>query len=157
MRERPIDLLIPPDLPPREPPPPTILPVLARECQPAGTGPAVDDMLVGIAAFDHSGRIRDRVLIEALGWKPGDPTAVWLGSDVAVIRRLAEGPYCVDRRGQVFVPAATRSMLGIGPRERAVLVALPRLGRLLVHPPAVLADLLVGHYGRNVELFDERP
>lgn len=157
MRERPIDLLIPPDLPPREPPPPTILPVLARECQSAGTGPAVDDMLVGIAAFDHSGRIRDRVLIEALGWKPGDPTAVCLGSDAAVIRRLAEGTYSVDRRGQVFVPAATRSMLGFGPRERAVLVALPRLGRLLVHPPAVLADLLVGHYGRNVELLDDRP
>jgi hypothetical protein len=47
-------------------------------------------------------------------------------------------------------------MLGIRRCERAVLVALPSLGYLLVHPPAVLADLLAGHYGRNPELLDDR-
>ena len=106
MREHPIALLVPPDLPARQPPPPTSLPVLARERRPAETGLAVDDMLVGIAAFDHSGRIRDRVLIEALGWQPGDATVVRLSSDAAVILRANDGPHRVDRRGQVFVPAS---------------------------------------------------
>lgn len=157
MREHPIALLVPPDLPAREPPPPASLPVLAREPRSARAGPLMDDTLVGIAAFDHSGRIRDRVLIDALGWRPGDPTAVRLGSDTVVIRRVDDGPYRVDRRGQVFVPASARSMLGIGPCERAVLVVLPDLGRLMVHPLAVLADLLAGHYGRHPELLDDQP
>lgn len=106
----------------------------------------MSSLLVGMAAIDHSGRLRDRALLAALGWQAGDRLVVQVYQTMAVLRRDADGAYRVDSRGQVFLPAAVRGMLGIDTGDRVVLVASPRSGMLIVHPGGVVAALLADYY-----------
>jgi bifunctional DNA-binding transcriptional regulator/antitoxin component of YhaV-PrlF toxin-antitoxin module len=100
------------------------------------------ELLLATAKIDHSGRVGDRVLLTALGWNPGDR------HDVRTIRQGAElslsptGLFRVDSRSNVFLPAATRDLLGIHPGDRVVLIASPTTDTLLIHPVTVVTALL---------------
>jgi hypothetical protein len=61
---RPVELFVPPEVTERSPVAPLSMPVLPQ--------PGSASLLVGVAAIDHSGRLRDKALIAALGWRPGD-------------------------------------------------------------------------------------
>jgi bifunctional DNA-binding transcriptional regulator/antitoxin component of YhaV-PrlF toxin-antitoxin module len=56
------------------------------------------------------------------------------------------GRFHVDSRGNVFLPAATRTVLGVHSGDRIVLVASPRTRTLLIYPVAVVASLLANLY-----------
>ena len=56
------------------------------------------------------------------------------------------GEYRIDLRRHVFLPVATRQLLGISTGDRLVLVARREQNSLTIHPVAVVADLLSGYY-----------
>ncbi|NKQ59388.1 AbrB/MazE/SpoVT family DNA-binding domain-containing protein [Amycolatopsis sp. K13G38] len=103
---------------------------------------ASDRMLIGVAAISHSGRVRDHALIEALGWAPRDRIVVDPRNSVIILRRHNTGVSEINRRGQVFLPAGARKLLGIADNARVVLVAVTAWDTLLVYPATVVAQLL---------------
>lgn len=95
-----------------------------------------------MAAVDHSGRVRDRLVLAALGWEPGDHTDVTMGPRALVLRRATDGGVPIDARGRVFLPAGAWTLLAIAVDERVLLAADPRRGRMIVYPVPVVAALL---------------
>jgi hypothetical protein len=135
--ERPIALFLPPD-PVRtlSVPPPAELAIVVPKTS----------LLVGVAVVDRSGRVRDRVLITALGWSTGDRLHCEVHSTALVLTFSPDGQHSIDSRDQVFIPAGARAVFGIGAGDRVVLVAAPEVGTLLVHPSAVIQDVLAHYY-----------
>jgi len=155
VNERLVSLLVPPELPPAAPGRALAVSVLAAETT-SPHGSPVGRLLLGTAVIDRSGRVRDGALLTALGWGAGERLTVGMAPGAAVLRRVADGAFRIDGRGQVFVPAAVRALLGIGSGERMVLVALLDADVLVMHPVAVVAGWLAGHYDDLPGTGDER-
>jgi bifunctional DNA-binding transcriptional regulator/antitoxin component of YhaV-PrlF toxin-antitoxin module len=60
--------------------------------------------------------------------------------------RSPTGRFRVDSRGNVFLPAATRTLFGIHDGDRVVLVASPGNDTLRIHPISVVTSLLANLY-----------
>lgn len=133
-------LFVPPELAP-QPAVPVPLPVLPEPR-------ASDELLLGMATIDDSGRFGDRLLMTALGWRPGDQIEVEVLPGAAVLRRSAHGRFQVDSRGHVFLPTATRTVLGVSVGGRAVLVAVPDRDLLTIYPASVVTALHGGMHAR---------
>lgn len=102
--------------------------------------------MLAVAAIDHSGRTGDQSLLSALGWRPGERTAATVTAEMAILRRTHTGPFRIDSRHKVFIPAGTRALFSIDTGDRVVLVAAPEHDVLIVHPMAVIANLIAVHY-----------
>lgn len=133
--ERPVPLIVPPETVPH-----TVGEVLPLPTMP--TPPPDKSVVLGLAAVDHSGRVRDRVVLAALRWGPGDRINTSVRENSLLLRR-AESGVSIDARGRVFLPLAARSLLGIAVDERVVLVGAPQQQRLIMYPTGVFTTLLV--------------
>lgn len=141
--ERPIPLLVPP-----EPVPHIVCEALPL---PPLLEPAPDTSLVlGLATIDHSGRVRDRLVMDALRWVSGDRTSAAVRGNCLFLRRTDRG-VAIDARGRVYLPAGARTLLGIETEERVVLVAAPQNALLIVHPAHVVTALLAEFYAGYVK------
>lgn len=154
MSEAPVPLLIPPELPPlprgaRLPTAPLALPTHA---QPSDTesGP----IIVGVAAIDGSGRVRERAVLAALAWGPGETLDIRIIQDVAILRAAREGCIRVDGRDQIALPAGCRTVLGINPGDRVVLAAYPAKGVGLIYPMSVASGWVRAHIASLPEVLD---
>jgi hypothetical protein len=107
-----------------------------------------------VARLDASGRFCSRSLLAALAWAPGHRVGLRVGVDAVVIASCAAGRQAVGRRGELTVPVAARMLAGLDVVAGVVLVAVPARDLLIVHPPALVARLLAGHYGRQPERHD---
>jgi hypothetical protein len=103
-------------------------------------------LVVGVAAVDRSGRVRDRALITALGWSAGDRLHCEVHPTALLLTVSSDGLHSIDGRDQVFIPVGARAMFGISAGDRVVLVAVPESGTLLVHPSSVIQDVLWDYY-----------
>jgi bifunctional DNA-binding transcriptional regulator/antitoxin component of YhaV-PrlF toxin-antitoxin module len=101
-------------------------------------------LLLGVAAVSHSGRVRDRVLIDALGWQPGDRLRLNITDTAIMIHRDPQGRFSLNDRAQIFLPAGARSHFGIAHNQRVTLLADPTHDLLSVYPCAVVAAALAG-------------
>jgi hypothetical protein len=141
--ERPVRPLILPDtveLEPVQPMPMPTLPTRQTELRDDTT------LLVGVAAVSHSGRVRDQALFDALGWAPGDHLQLELLDALVLIRRTPTGTHQLNGRGQVFLPSAVRTLLGIADNERVLLAAIPDADLLIVHSCGIAAAALRAFY-----------
>ncbi|XVV00749.1 hypothetical protein ACQPW3_25375 [Actinosynnema sp. CA-248983] len=139
MKERAVPLFVPPAVRPKRTPQPQHFPTLPRRC-------ADTDLRLAITRVDHSGRVGDRWLIDALGWRPGDRHEVAVTPDGAVVSVALEGSYHVNTRRHVFLPAAVRQGLGVAANDRVVLVARLEAATLTIHAASTIADLILQHY-----------
>lgn len=101
---------------------------------------------LAIARIDHSGRVGDRWLLETLGWHPEDAYDLVVLADGVVVSLETTGRFRLNARRHVFVPAATRQILGIQAGDRLLLVACEQQSTLTIHPSSMVADLLFRHY-----------
>jgi len=152
--EAPVPLLIPPELPPlprgaRLPAAPLALPAQA---QPSDTefGP----IIVGVAAIDGSGRVRERAVLAALAWGPGEALDMRIIRDVAILRTAREGCIRVDGRDQIALPAGCRMVLRIKPGDRVVIAADPARGVGLIYPMSVASGWIRAHITSLPEVLD---
>ena len=86
----------------------------------------------GFARVDVSGRVRDVVLFDALGWKPGEQLAVNLDGERAVIR--SGGGAQLDARGRLTLPEAVRNALILEAGDGVLLSGDTDEGLLIVTP-----------------------
>ena len=49
--------------------------------------PAADEVLYGFGRINASGRVTDRTIISALGWRPGDPLILTATAGMVIARR----------------------------------------------------------------------
>ena len=86
----------------------------------------------GFARLDVSGRVRDAVLFDALGWRAGDALTIGLDGDHAVVRQ--GGTARLDARGRLTLPETVRRVLALDAGDGALLSADTDEGVLLVTP-----------------------
>ncbi|HEU5470900.1 MAG TPA: hypothetical protein VFV67_09635 [Actinophytocola sp.] len=111
MRERLIAALIPDTVGLAEAVPPTALPLLPALRRVEEAGPAA--LLVATARMDRSGRVGERLLLRALGWRPGTRLDMDTMYGMVVIAAAPTGAYVVDQRGAFGLPAGLRHLCGI--------------------------------------------
>ena len=103
---------------------------------PAWRPPALGrDVVYGLARVDRSGRVADRTVTGALGWRGGDRLTLTAEAGVVVIRRDPSGLVTLPPRSCVPIPAALRHRCGLLPGDPVLLHRGPRRG----HPDRVLA------------------
>lgn len=134
--EPPVPLFVPPEAVTRLVCAPLPAPLVAE--RPAAA------LVLGMAGVDHSGRVRDRLVLAALGWEPGDRTDVTVRPRALVLRRVTDGGVPIDARGRVFLPVGARALFAITVDDRVLLAADPRRGQLIVYALRVLVALLAG-------------
>jgi bifunctional DNA-binding transcriptional regulator/antitoxin component of YhaV-PrlF toxin-antitoxin module len=96
----------------------------------------------GLTAVDVHGRLADRVVVKALGWRPGDPLCLQVTASVIIIVADPGGALTVSGQGRVHLPAAARYASGIKAGDRVLLAAEPGDGLLRVHPLAALDAMI---------------
>lgn len=110
--------------------------------------PAVEpnNLVLGMAKLDRTGRVHDHTVLTALNWHTGQRIDITSVHDTIVMHATPTGLHTIGARGEVTLPAAARALCGIPANSRVVLAAVPSEHVLLVHPLETVASLLCGHY-----------
>lgn len=96
----------------------------------------------GLAALDVHGRVADRVVSAALGWRAGLRLGIRHTAGLLLVRADGDGDITVTRQGHLRLPALIRHQCGLRAGDRVLLAAEPDRRRLLVVPPAALDTFL---------------
>lgn len=75
------------------------------------------DVVYGLAHVDRSGRVADRTVTGALGWRGGDRLTLTAEAGVVIIRRDPSGLVTLPPWSCVPIPAALRHRCGLLPGE----------------------------------------
>lgn len=94
----------------------------------------VPGVVYGMGRIDASGRIADRTVTLALGWRSGDRLTVAAAQGVVIARRDPAGVVTLGGKPYVMVPAALRYQYGLQPGDRVLLAATPTEDLLAVYP-----------------------
>lgn len=108
--------------------------VSAARPLPLPSPPGRAEVVYGFGRIDASGRVADRVVITALGWRGGDRLTLTTGAGVVVARRDPGGMVTVPARPYVVIPAALRRRCGLRAGDRVLLAALPGEDALAAYP-----------------------
>jgi hypothetical protein len=123
---------------------------------PLASPPGRPDVVYGFGRIDASGRIADRAIISALGWRRGDRLTLTASAGVMTARRDPGGMVTVPARPCIVIPAALRRRCGLRAGDRVLLAALPAEDTLTAYSFAVVdqairanGPLLHGEGGRS--------
>ena len=143
--------LIAPVIPSSAAPRPARAPAAARML-PLAVPPALSrpptlgrDVVYGLAHLDRSGRVADRTVTGALGWRGGDRLTLTAEAGVVVIRRDPSGLVTMPPRSCVPIPAALRHRCGLLPGDPVLLSARPAEDTLTAYSLAVVDQALAAH------------
>ena len=103
------------------------------------------DVVYGLARVDRSGRVADRSVTGALGWRGGDRLTLTAEAGVVVIRRDPSGLVTLPPRPYVPIPAALRHRCGLLPGDPVLLAAVPAEDALTAYSLAVVDQALRAH------------
>ncbi|XVV15145.1 hypothetical protein ACQP2X_12615 [Actinoplanes sp. CA-131856] len=98
-----------------------------------------------LSAYDRNGRIADRSIVEAMGWKAHQRITVSVIDDKVVIRADPNSPYALTGDAFLRLAAETRHSFGVQVGDRLLLAAYPNRNLVLICPIAVLDDLTAIH------------
>ena len=116
---------------------------LPGPCRSRSRPPALGrDVVYGLAHLDRSGRVADRTVTGALGWRGGDRLTLTAGAGVVVIRRDPSGLVTLPPRSCVPIPAALRHRCGLLPGDPVLLTAVPAEDALTAYSLAVVDQAL---------------
>jgi AbrB family looped-hinge helix DNA binding protein len=108
--------------------------------------PAVpDDVVYGFGRIDASGRVADRAITSALGWRPGDRLALAAEAGVVIARRDPGGMVTMPSKPYIVIPAALRRRCGLRPGDRVLLAVFPDEDALAAYSFAVVDQALRAH------------
>jgi bifunctional DNA-binding transcriptional regulator/antitoxin component of YhaV-PrlF toxin-antitoxin module len=106
---------------------------------------AAGDVLYGFGRMDASGRVADRAVTSALGWRPGDRLTITAAVGVVIARRDPGGMVTMPAKPYVAIPAALRRRCGLRPGDRVLLAVFPDADVLAVYSFAVVDRALREH------------
>jgi hypothetical protein len=147
-REQPIGVLVPVPLADRPRPRPAPIPALPAPRPPVDLSGA--EVVLGVACPDRSGRVTERVLLNALRWGPGQRIHIRPQAGILVIVAAAAGRHAVGSRGELPLPAAARQMCGIAAGQPVLLAAFPAHDLLVIHPARRVARLLADLHAQAI-------
>jgi AbrB family looped-hinge helix DNA binding protein len=110
------------------------LPVVAVPVPPA----APDDVLYGFGRIDMAGRVADRAVISALGWRRGDRLTLTGEAGVVTARRDPAGMVAMTAKPYIVIPAALRRRCGLRPGDRVLVAVAPADDMLAAYSLAVV-------------------
>jgi AbrB family looped-hinge helix DNA binding protein len=107
--------------------------------------PERPDVVYGLGRIDASGRVADRAIISALGWRGGDRLTLTAEAGVMVARRDPDGVVTVPARPYIVIPAAVRRRCGLRAGDRVLLAAVPADDTLAAYSFAVVDQAMRAH------------
>ena len=110
--------------------------------RPAAVPSAPADVVYGIGRIDASGRIADRAVTSALGWRGGDRLTLTADAGVVTARRDPGGMVTVPERACLVIPAALRRRCGLEPGDRVLLAGAPAGEILTAYSLAVVHEAI---------------
>jgi bifunctional DNA-binding transcriptional regulator/antitoxin component of YhaV-PrlF toxin-antitoxin module len=102
-------------------------------------------VVYGIGSLDASGRVTDRAVFAALGWRDGDRLTLTASTDVVVARRDPGGIVTMACRPCIAIPAALRRRCGLRAGDRVLLAAILAEDALAAYPMAVVDQAIRAH------------
>jgi hypothetical protein len=105
---------------------------------PLASPPGRPEVVYGFGRIDASGRVADRAIISALGWRGGDRLTLTADAGVMVARRDPDGVVTVPPRPYIVIPAVVRRRCGLRAGDRVLLAALPGEDTLAAYSLGVL-------------------
>jgi bifunctional DNA-binding transcriptional regulator/antitoxin component of YhaV-PrlF toxin-antitoxin module len=102
-------------------------------------------VVYGIGRVDASGRVADRAVIGALGWRDGDRLTLTASTDVVVARRDPGGIVTMGSRPRIPIPAELRRRCGLRAGDRVLLAAILGEDALAAYPMAVVDQAIRAH------------
>jgi bifunctional DNA-binding transcriptional regulator/antitoxin component of YhaV-PrlF toxin-antitoxin module len=102
-------------------------------------------VLYGLGRIDAAGRVADRAVISALGWRRGDRLTLTAEAGVVTARRDPAGLAAMTARPYLVIPAALRRHCGLRPGDRVLLAAVPAAGMLAAYSLAVVDQAIRAH------------
>jgi len=100
------------------------------------------NVVYGLAALDDRGRVADRVVMRALGWRAGLRLAIEEIGGVLTVHTEPHGDHQVTGQGHLRLPAPLRHRCALAAGDRVLLAADPDRALLTIYPPAALDNAL---------------
>ena len=113
--------------------------------RPVPEPPAPEDVVYGIGRIDSSGRIADRTVTTALGWRGGDRLTLTADAGVVTARRDPGGMVTLPARAYITIPAALRRRCGLNRGDRVLLAAVLHEDTLAAYSLAVVDQAIRAH------------
>jgi hypothetical protein len=104
------------------------------------------ELLLGTARVDRSGRVHEHTLLGALAWRPGQRVDIATVRDAIIVHAVPTGLHTVCGRGELVLPAAARALCDITVKSVVVLAAAIDQDILVIHPTVTIAGLLWAYY-----------
>ena len=102
-------------------------------------------VVYGIGRIEASGRIADRAIARALGWRDGDRLTLTASPGIVTARRDPGGMVTVPIRACVAIPAVLRRRCGLRAGDRVLLAAVAGQDTLAAYSFAVVDQALRAH------------
>ena len=100
-------------------------------------------MVYGLGRIDASGRVADRTVTRALGWRGGDRLTLTASAGVVTARRDPGGLVILPPRHYIVIPATLRYRCGLLPGDPVlVAAAVPAEDTLTAYSLAVVDQAL---------------
>ena len=115
------------------------LPLTAPPARPPALG---RDVVYGLGRIDASGRVADRTVTGALGWRGGDRLTLTASAGVVTARRDPDGLATLPPRPCIAIPATLRHRCGLLPGDPVLLAARPAEDTLTAYSLAVVDQAL---------------
>ena len=112
---------------------------------PAPAPPTPEDVVYGIGRIDSSGRIADRTVTTALGWRGGDRLTLTADAGVVTARRDPGGMVTLPARAYITIPAALRRRCGLNRGDRVLLAAVLHEDTVAAYSLAVVDQAIRAH------------
>ena len=103
------------------------------------------DVLYGFGRIDMAGRVADRAVISALGWRRGDRLTLTAEAGVVTARRDLAGMVAMTAKPYIVIPAALCHRCGLEPGDLVLLAAVPGNDTLTAYSLAVLDQAIRAH------------
>ena len=127
---------------------PLVSPLAVRPLPMAGPAAALSvpaGVVYGTGRIDASGRVADRAITCALGWREGDRLTLTASPGVVTARREAGGMVTVPARACLAIPAVLRRRCGLRAGDRVLLAAVPGQDMLAAYSFAVVDQAIRAH------------
>ena len=100
------------------------------------------DVVYGLGRIDASGRVADRTVTCALGWRGGDRLTLTACAGVVAASRDPDGLAILPPRHCIAIPATLRYRCGLRPGDPVLLSAVPAEDTLTAYSLAVVDQAL---------------
>ena len=112
---------------------------------PPGSPLVLGDVVYGIGRIDASGRVAERAIAAALGWRGGDRLTLTAQAGVVVVRRDPHGMVTLPASGYIVIPAALRRRCGLRAGDLVLLAAQPGQDTLTAYPFGLVDRAIRAH------------